>query len=105
VAGLGETRGSYQSGRWRQQSCSGGERRRPATASWRFGRATERHGALGEGQQEGVKAVGELGGDPWRPGEAGGLGRRGTVASDDAAARQRGSRVRRKGRGAPGAEV
>jgi hypothetical protein len=27
---------------------------------------------LGEGQPEGVKAVGELGGDAWRPGEAGG---------------------------------
>jgi hypothetical protein len=41
-------------------------------ASWRFGQAAEKRGALGEGQQEGVKAVGELGGEAWRPGEAGG---------------------------------
>jgi hypothetical protein len=54
---------------------------------WRFGRAAERRGALGEGQQEGVKAVGELRGDAWRPLEAGGLGRRGTAASGGAAAR------------------
>jgi hypothetical protein len=41
-------------------------------ARWRLGRAAERRGMLGEGQQEGVKTVGELGGDAWRPGEVGG---------------------------------
>jgi hypothetical protein len=40
--------------------------------------------------------VGELGGDAWRPGEVeGGLGRHGTAASGDAAARQRENRGRR----------
>jgi hypothetical protein len=44
--------------------------------------------------------VTELGGDAWRPVEAGGgLGWRGTAAS---AARQRGSGGRRRGRGARG---
>jgi hypothetical protein len=67
--------------------------------------AVERRGTLGEGQQEGVEAVGELGGDTWRPGEVGGgLGQRGTVASGGAAARQRGRRGRRRGGGA-GAEL
>jgi hypothetical protein len=65
------------------------------TARWRFGRAAERLGALREDQQEGVKAVGELGGDAWRPGEAEGLGRHSTATSGGAAARQRGSRGRR----------
>jgi hypothetical protein len=41
-------------------------------ARWRFGRAAKRRGALGENQQEGVKAVGELEGDAWRLGEVGG---------------------------------
>jgi hypothetical protein len=64
------------------------------------------YGALEEGQQEEGEAVGELGGDAWRPGEAGrGLGRRGTAANGGAAARQRRSRGRRRGWGAPGAEM
>jgi hypothetical protein len=70
AAGLGATHRSCQSRRWRQQSCSGGERRRPATARWRLGRAAKRHGVLGESQQEGGEAVGELGDDARRPGEA-----------------------------------
>jgi hypothetical protein len=43
-----------------------------ATARWRLGRAAERRGTLGEGQQEGARAVGKLGDDAWRLGEAGG---------------------------------
>jgi hypothetical protein len=91
AAGLKATRGSYQSRRWRQQSCSSGERWRPATASscWRLG---QRCGVLGGGQREEGEVVGELEGDAWRQGEAaGGLGRRGTAASGGAAARQRGA--------------
>jgi hypothetical protein len=71
---------------------------------WRQrGDSVGRHGALGEGQQEEGEVVGELRGDAWRPGEAGGgLGRCGTAANGGAAARQRRSRGRRRGRGARG---
>jgi hypothetical protein len=43
-----------------------------AMATWRLGRTAERRGTLGEGQQEGARAVGKLGGDAWRLGEVGG---------------------------------
>jgi hypothetical protein len=43
-----------------------------ATSRWRLGRAAERHGTLGEGQQEGARAVGKLEGNVWRLGEVGG---------------------------------
>jgi hypothetical protein len=43
-----------------------------ATVRWRLGRVAERQGTLGEGQQEGARAVWKLGGDAWRLGEAGG---------------------------------
>jgi hypothetical protein len=42
------------------------------TERWRLGRAAERCGMLEEGQQEGARAVGKLGGDAWRLGEVGG---------------------------------
>jgi hypothetical protein len=100
-AGLKATLGSSQSRWWHRQSGSGGERRRSATASscWRLG---QRRGALGEGQQEGGEAVGELGGDAWRPGEAGGTRAARHSASGGTAAQQRGSRGRRKGGGRRG---
>jgi hypothetical protein len=72
TAGLKATRGSCQSRRWHQQSCNGDERRRPVAAEGQLKRAAEQRGVLGESLQEGVEAVGELGGDAWRPGEAGG---------------------------------
>jgi hypothetical protein len=66
------------------------------------GGSVRRRGALGEGQQEEGEAVGELEGNAWRPGEAGGgLERHSMVASGGAAARQRRSRGRR-GRGTRG---
>jgi hypothetical protein len=61
------------------------------------GSSVGRCGALREGQQEEGEAVGELGGNAWRPGEAGrGLGRHGTAASGDATTRRRRSRGRRR---------
>jgi hypothetical protein len=79
AAGLEMTRGSYPSRKLRQQSCSGGEWRQPATAErGQLRRTAERRGVLGEGQQEGGEAVGQLGGDAWSGAGAGGsLGRRG----------------------------
>jgi hypothetical protein len=55
------------------------EWQRPAAAEReQLGRTAERRGMLGEGQQEGGEAVGELGGDVWSgAGAAVGLGRRG----------------------------
>jgi hypothetical protein len=68
-----------------------------ASSCWWPGR---RCGALEEGQQEGSEAVGELGGDAWRLGEAGGdLVWRGTMACSGAAARQR---KKKGGGGRPG---
>jgi hypothetical protein len=64
--------------------------------------AAERRGALGEGQQEGVEAVASSGATRGGQERQGGLGQRGTVASGGAAARQRGSRGRRWGRGRQG---
>jgi hypothetical protein len=43
-----------------------------AAVRWRLGRAAEQRGMPGEGQQERARAVGKLGGDAWRLGEAGG---------------------------------
>jgi hypothetical protein len=72
-----------------------------ANSCWRLGRVAERRGALGGGQQEGVEAVGELGGDAWKPGEVGrGLEQHGMAASGGAAPRQRGNRGRRRRGGA-----
>jgi hypothetical protein len=48
AAGLGVACGSCQSRRWRWQSGSGGERRRPAAAEGQLGRAVEQRGVLGE---------------------------------------------------------
>jgi hypothetical protein len=55
------------------------QRRRPAAEEReQLGRTTERRGVLGEGQQEGGEAVGELGGDVWSgAGAVVGLGRHG----------------------------
>jgi hypothetical protein len=53
-------------------------------ARWRLGRAAERRGTLREGQQEGARAVGKLGGDSWRLGEA-----RGSRAARHSGQRQR----------------
>jgi hypothetical protein len=67
------------------------------------GGSVGRRGALGEGQQRGAKAVGEFGGDAWSGAGAGGsLAQHGTAACGGAAARQRGSRGRRRGRGCQG---
>jgi hypothetical protein len=75
------------------------------TARWRLGRATKRRGTLGEGQHEGARAVGKLGGDAWRLGEArgpraarrSGQQRRCCVAEGEAEEEERG--------GAPGDAV
>jgi hypothetical protein len=100
VAGLGAVRESCQSRRWRLQSSSGGKRRRPAAVEGQLGRAAEQRVTLGEGQRGSAEAVTELGGDAWSGAGAGGsLGGRGMAASGGAAARQRGSRGRRRGRG------
>jgi hypothetical protein len=55
------------------------QRRWPAAAKReQLRRTAERRGMLGEGQQEGGEAVGELGGDAWSgAGAVVGLGRRG----------------------------
>jgi hypothetical protein len=89
--------GAARSRRWCRQGCSsGGLRRREGQLGW----TAERRGVLGEGQQEGGEAVGELEGDVWRSGElVGGLGRRGTMAYGGTAAQQRGGRGRRRGGG------
>jgi hypothetical protein len=68
----------------------------PAERQWRcpaaaegqwLGRMAERRGVLGENQQRGAKAAGELGGDAWMLGEAGGdLERRDMMACGGAAA-------------------
>jgi hypothetical protein len=96
--------GSCQSRRWHRQSGSSDERRQPAAAEeGQLKRAAEQRVTLGEGQRGNAKAVGELEGDAWRPGEAGeGLGRRGTTACGGAAARQRGQRKKKGGGGTRG---
>jgi hypothetical protein len=65
--------GAAKGRRWRRQSCSGGEWRRPATASscWRLGQRRSGVARSGKASRKG-EAVGELGGDAWRPGAAGG---------------------------------
>jgi hypothetical protein len=94
--------GAAKSRRWRRRGCSGGERRlSTATERGQLGRTAERRGVLGEGQQEGGEAVGELGGDAWSGAGAGGsLGRRGTATCGGAAMRQRRNRGGRRGGGA-----
>jgi hypothetical protein len=68
-----------------------------------LGRTAERRGVLGEGQQEGGEALGELRGDAWSGAGAGGsLGRRSTATCGAAAAWQR---RKKKGGGAPGAKL
>jgi hypothetical protein len=52
-------------------------------------------GVLGESQQGGAKAVGELEGDAWS-GAGAGLGRRGMTVCGGTVARQRGSRGGRR---------
>jgi hypothetical protein len=60
----------------------------------------------GRASREGIKAVGELGGDAWSGAGAGGsLERRSTAPCSLAATWQRRSRGRRRGRGALGAEM
>jgi hypothetical protein len=102
AAGLEVTHGSYQSRRWHRQDCSDGERRRSAAAEReQLGRMAERRGVLGEGQQEGGEAVGELGGDAW----SGARGVVGLGRCSNGSRRQRcrvaeeGDRGRRGGRG------
>jgi hypothetical protein len=71
---------------------------------WRLGQAAERRGMLGEGQQEGARAVGKLGGDPWGlPKAGGGTGRAAMAVSGYGLLRGRGGAQEEEG--GPGAEV
>jgi hypothetical protein len=60
-------------------------------------------GVLGEGQQRGARAAGELGGNTWSgAGAVAGLGRRGTTICGGVVARHRGSRGGRRTGGCQG---
>jgi hypothetical protein len=75
-------------------------------ARWRLGRAAERRGTLREDQQEGATAVGKLGGNAWRLGEAGGprAARHGGQQWRCCTAEGEAEEEERRG-GAPGADV
>jgi hypothetical protein len=76
-----------------------------ATARWRLGRVAEQRGTLGEGQQEGARAVGKLGGDAWRLGEAGGPQAAGHGGQRRHCCAAEGEAEEEEGGGAPGADV
>jgi hypothetical protein len=79
AAGLEAMHRGYQNRRWHRQRGSDGEKLRPAATEERqLGRMVGHRGVLGEGQQRGARAAGELGDDAWSgAGAVVGLGRRG----------------------------
>jgi hypothetical protein len=82
ATGLKATRGSCQSRRWHQQSCSDGERRWPATASsyWRLGSGVACSGeASGKEMRRWASSRAMRGGQE-RQGASGGTARRPAAA-------------------------